>query len=112
MLKTCGKSEEALEENLNTVLESIIKISCVIVVIILKYILGCCHNMICLHLNLYYAHAGADVNFSWTVCLHVLRVAEFGFPEKISFDFNLAARFNVIPLPVISFEADALGEQE
>ena len=35
MLKTCGKSEEALEENLYTVLESIVKVSRVVVVIIL-----------------------------------------------------------------------------
>ena len=40
MLKTCGKSEEALEKNFNTVFESIIKVSRVVVVIVLQHIDG------------------------------------------------------------------------
>ena len=40
MLKTCGKSEEALEKNFNTVFESIIKVTRVVVVIVLQHIDG------------------------------------------------------------------------
>ena len=52
------------------------------------------------------------MNFPWTVRLHALRLAERRLPEKISFDFSLTAPFNVVPLAVICFEADTLGEQK
>ena len=61
--------------------------------------------------NLYNPHAGADMNFSWTVGLQVLWVAERGLSEKISFDCLLTAGLNVV-LAAVGFETNALGQQK
>ena len=75
-------------------------------------------------MNLYYPHTGANVYFSWTVCLHKLGVAERGVPEKIRFHaffsfwlaFYAVHGFPTIWLEFqaakIGFEADALGKKE
>ena len=64
-----------------------------------------CGNMRCA--NLYNSHAGADVDFPWTVRLHVLRIAEKRVPKKICFHFS-----KVDLLSVIGFKTYALGEQK
>ena len=57
--------------------------------------------------NLYNSDAGADVDFPWTVRLHVLRIAEKRVPKKICFHFS-----KVDLLSVIGFKTYALGEQK
>ena len=122
--KTCGKSEKTLEENFDIVFESNIKVPCCIVVI------GALHHGECKSdsekdfVNLYNPHTGANVYFSWTVCLHKLGVTERGVPEKICFRafFNFWLEFFAVhgfptfwlefQAAKIGFEADALGKKE